>query len=252
MVLNISIKPLKSYISEKSVTYRLTLSDNTLKTQYFMESLKRMKKSLKGNYDSQKIIDSFIIDSLLKFSILNVQKQEYINLDLPEFKEQTLFKYPVILEFTVNKREKRELDENMALLLDAHNKSKKFHSDTSMNSDLQILLHSLTFAEENQDLFDDFITKTLSNLDNDKKQTNGLHEDYSDPNNLTPKCCFVCGSEISSSATFNVFSSEKIQNSVCQKCIKFSEMSSNMDVSTWKCQVQQIHFNKTKNIQVLV
>ena len=245
MVLNISIKPLKSFIDEKSVSYSLALSDNTLKTQYFMESLKRMKKSLKGNYDSQKIIDdSFIIDSLLKFSIINVQKQEYINLDLPEFKEQSLFKYPVKLEFTVNKRKKQEIDENMALLLDAHNKSKKLHSDLLMKSDQQILLHSLIYAEENQDLFDDFITKALSNLETDLKQTNGFHEDYSDPNNLTPKCCFVCGSEISLSATFNVFSSEKIQNSVCQKCIKFSEMSSNMDVSTWKCQVQQIHLNK--------
>merc|ERR1712126_629928 len=119
-----------------------------------------------------------------------------------------MYKYPVKLELTVNKREKREIDEIMALLVDAHNQMKNVQLGFKMHSDFHVLLLSLKYAEENQDIFDDFIKSTLSST-TDSRKPNGYQDSKK---TSTPKCCFVCGSEISSSATFNVFSSEKINN----------------------------------------
>ena len=89
-------------------------------------------------------------------------------------------------------------------------------------------MQALYCAAENEENFNDFAIKNF-NYKTFKENRLGQQD-------IKPKHCFVCGGEILP-GLFSYFATEKIKNSVCQKCIRFSEMSAKSDTSKWNCQV---------------
>ena len=225
MVLKIPFSTVKDFQDEKIFT--LILNGNYALASEFIQKMKQRKVFLANVLQKDSMSDAELIPLLTKFFLKFYLLHEFT---MKEFKDTKCFsvsKYPIKIQILLKEEEWRTLEKSFDELKLIF--SKKFNRNGNIEIDnFFIVMQALYYADENEENFNDFAIK---NFNPKTFKENGIG-----PKDMKPKHCFVCGGEIMP-GIFSYFATEKTKNSVCQKCIRFSEMSANSDTSKWNCQV---------------
>ena len=139
-------------------------------------------------------------------------------------------KYPVHLQFSIDKKDKKLLEEDLTFLDSSFRL--KLPEDEEPLRTYELILFAFLTIELNQDLFCDFISshpRFRRETREASAESEGLKE--------VGRCCGVCGSEVQSTP-FSFYGSQftaQSRTAVCGKCLKFYEMSLNTKRGGWRC-----------------
>ena len=225
MVLDIPCRRLSDV--KEQVIFSLNIDHHPEQFSRRLTSFRRQVKTVNHGDEGN------ILLNLVKFLLNNIENFQQIKLEngVPE---SGGLKYPVKMNFLMSENDKLDLEKhliNINLRL------------TSLNTHFDIIFQALIFAQTYFTNFSSFLSENspdqrqrppppaLNNLQNGDH----VKEDHESEGQ---SCCYVCGAEIEP-GPFS-FSSQRVSSRVCGKCIRFSEMSSNTDMSGMGGQVVQV------------
>ena len=141
-------------------------------------------------------------------------------------------KYPVYLQFSIGKKDKQLLEEDLTFLDSSFRL--KLPEDEEPLRTFELILFAFLTIELNQDLFCDFISSHP--LFQRQSREVGTELEGRKAGEVS-RCCGVCGSEVQSTP-FSFYGSQftaQSRTAVCGKCLKFYEMSLNTNRGGWRC-----------------
>ena len=165
----------------------------------------------------------------ISISFLRKYHSDFDKIALSFFEEKSHLKpkYPVKLQFAIDKRSKELLETDLDFLSTIFSLQKAQHQKSLKT--FELILLAFHAVETNQDLFCDFVTRFLVETAESTELEAEADEKF--------KCCGVCGSEVET-GPFSFYGEQFTRvcwTAVCQKCIKFYEMSLNTDRGGWRC-----------------
>ena len=220
--------PTRSVSDENySELFNLEIQGDQIQIRKIISQLEQIKYVIKYFSKTNTISDYMTIRISLEF--LKKYHSDFLSV-LVNFLEERIDgkpKYPVHLQFCVEKKEKQLLEEDLSFL--GSSLRLKIPENEEPLKTYELLLFSFLTIELNQDLFSDFIS-SHPRFQKERELSPELEGDQT-------RCCGVCGSEVQStpfSFYGRQFSAES-QTAVCGKCLKFYEMSLNTKRGGWRC-----------------
>ena len=163
-------------------------------------------------------------------------------LSLLQERSEVKAKYPVHLQFAIEKKDKDLLEKDLSFL----GSTLRFQigEEEEFLKSSEVLLLSFAVVELHQDLFCDFLSNELS-LTTDMEE---ISEETVEADEEEGRCCGVCGTEVET-RPFSFYASQftgLCSTAICQKCCKFFEMSLNTSREDWRC-LQQSGYCRLKD-----
>ena len=224
--------PTRSVADEDcSELFNLEIQGNHSQTKKLSSQLEQIKYVISYFSKSKNVSDEITIRISVEFLKKYLSDFLTVLLNFLEERSDLKPKYPVHLQFSIGKKEKLLLEEDLTFLESSFRL--KLPEDEEPLKTYELILLAFLTIELNQDLFCDFIS-SHPRFQRERREASTCPEV---PVSEQSRCCGVCGSEVQSTP-FSFYGSQftaQSKTAVCGKCLKFYEMSLNTKRGGWRC-----------------